>query len=69
MSKWYEKAVKLYPKIFDFKVGLSPSKQICVICIIENLLKMIKKNAFYFIVKALLLRLFGHTEKTAWLER
>ena len=35
-----------------FKVGLSPSKKICVICFSENLLKMMK-NAFYFILKAL----------------
>ena len=54
------------------KVGLSPSKKNCVICLIENPLKMMK-NAFYFILKALfvlrifkfLSQLFGHVRKTA----
>ena len=54
----------------NIKVGLSPSKKICVICLIESPLKM-KKNAFYFILKTLyvlkifkfLLRLFGHVGK------
>ena len=54
------------------KVGLSPSKEICVICLIESPLKMMK-NAFYFILKALfvlkifkfLSRPFGHVGKTA----
>ena len=48
----------------------------CVICFIESPLKMMK-NAFYFILKALFVLkifkflswLFGHIEKTAWLER
>ena len=35
-----------------FKVGLSPSKKNCFICLIEIPLKMMK-NAFYFILKAL----------------
>ena len=35
-----------------FQVGLSPSKKNCVICFIENPLK-IMKNAFCFILKAL----------------
>ena len=47
-------------------------KKICVICLIESPLKMMK-NAFYFILKALfvlklfkfLSRLFGHVGKTA----
>ena len=59
-----------------FKVGFSPSNKICVICLIESPLKMMK-NAFYLIVKALfvlkifkfLSRLFGHVGKMAWLER
>ena len=62
-------------KVFEgsmFKVGLLPSKIICVICLIESPLKMMKKT-FYFIVKALfvlklfkfLSRLFGHIGKTA----
>ena len=61
----------------SIKVGLSPSKKICVICFFETLLK-ITKNDFYFTSKALLvlkifkylLWLFGHVEEaTAWLER
>ena len=55
-----------------FKVGLSPTKNICVICLIESPL-ILMKNAFYFILKALfvlnlfkfLSRLFGHVGKTA----
>ena len=39
-------------KMAVLKVGLSPSKKICVICLIESPLKMLK-NAFYFILKAL----------------
>ena len=35
------------------KVGFSPSKKYIVICFIESALKMMKKNAFYFILKAL----------------
>ena len=58
------------------KVGLSPSKKISVICFIEGPLK-IMKNTFYFILKALFVLkifkpfswLFGHVEKTTWLER
>ena len=60
----------------EFKVGISPSKKICVICSIESPLKLMK-NVFNFILNAffvlkmfrLLSRLFGHAEKTAWLER
>ena len=37
---------------FEVKVGLSPSRNNCVICFIESPLKMMK-NAFYFILKAL----------------
>ena len=55
----------------EIKVGLSPSKKVCVICLIESPLKMIR-NAFYFILKALfvlkiskfLSQLFGHLGKT-----
>ena len=36
----------------EFKVGLSPSKIICVICCIESPIKMMK-NSFTFILKAL----------------
>ena len=35
------------------KVGLSPSKESCLVCFNESPLKMMK-NAFYFILKALL---------------
>ena len=55
-----------------FKVGVSPSKKKCAICLIESALEMME-NAFYFILKALfvlkilkfLSRLFGHVGKTA----
>ena len=51
-------------------------KNFFIICVPENLLKMLK-NAFYFILKTLFILkifkflswLFGHTEKTVWLER
>ena len=54
------------------KVGLSPSKNICVICLIESPLKMMK-NSFHLILRALLvlkifmflLLIFGHVGKTA----
>ena len=60
----------------DIKAGLSTSKKIWVVFLIESPLKMMK-NAFYFILKALLVlkifrflsRLFGHLAKTASLER
>ena len=49
------------------KVGLSPSKNICIVCLIESPLQVMK-NAFYFILKAFfvlkiftfLSRLFEH---------
>ena len=58
-------------KLFAFKVGLSSSKKIRVICLIESPLK-IMKNAFYFILRALsvlkifefLSYLFGNLGKT-----
>ena len=60
----------------DFKVGLSPSKKVCVICFTERPLKL-KRNSFYLILKALFVVkifkfiswVFGHAGKTAWLER
>ena len=69
-STKYQKVI--YSASDSIKVGLSPSKKICVICLIESPVKMIK-NAFYFILKALfvlkifkfLSRLFGHLGKTA----
>ena len=59
-----------------FKVGLSPSRKICVICLIESPLK-IMKNVFYFVLKAFfvlkifkfLSRHFSHVGKMTWLER
>ena len=61
-------------RLITFKVGLSPSKKICATCLIESPLKMMK-NAFYFILKALLVlkifkflsRLFGHVEKNGFI--
>ena len=61
---------------WEFKLKTLTFHKNRVICFIEIPLKMIK-NAFYFILKALfvlkifnfLLWLFGHAEKTAWLER
>ena len=61
---------------FQLEVGLSPSKKISVIYFIESPLKTMK-NAFDFILKALFVLkifnflswLFGHVEKTAYLER
>ena len=63
----------LHPSL---KVELCPSKKKCVICFIECLLKMMK-IAVYFILKVrfilkifkILSWLFGHVEKTAWLEK
>ena len=59
----------------NIQVGFSPSKKICVICLIESPLKMIK-NVFYFVLKAPVFKTFkfcsqhfGHVGKTAWLER
>ena len=46
----FHKKVACYLHVLN--VGLSPSKKICVICLIERHLK-IMKNAFYFILKAL----------------
>ena len=51
-------------------------KNFIIICLNNSLSKMMK-NAFYFILKALFVLkifkflswLFGHAEKTAWLER
>ena len=36
----------------DLKVGLSPSRKVCIICFFEKPLKMMN-NAFYLILKAL----------------
>ena len=58
-----------------FKVGLSPSKKQFFTFFNEFSLKLMK-NAFYFILKAFFVLkifkflpwIFGHVEKTAWLE-
>ena len=77
LRKWYKIHTELgIDKIVWFKIGLSASKIICVICLIEIPFK-IMKNALYFILKALLVlkifkflsRRFGHVGKMAWLER
>ena len=47
-SKFYD----IKKSLSELKVGLSPSKKICVNWFIESPLKMMK-NAFYFILKAL----------------
>ena len=60
----------------NVKVGLSPTKDFFFICFNDSPSKMMK-NIFYFILKALFVLkifkflswLFGHIEKTAWLER
>ena len=58
--------------MMDVKVGLSRSREICIICLIESPLKMMK-NAFYLILKAIFVlklfkfwsQLFGHVRKMA----
>ena len=53
-------------KLFVFKVGLSSSKKIRVICLIESPLK-IMKNAFYFILRALsVLKIFKFLSYLFW---
>ena len=72
---YYYRKLKTYA-LFGLTVGLSSSKKICVICLVESPLKMMK-NVFYFILKALsFLKIFkfsswllGNVEKAAWLER
>ena len=67
-----KKEVSYQKRIKNVKVGLSPPKKICVVCVIGNPLK-IMKNVFYFILKTLfvlkismfLSRCFGHVAKTA----
>ena len=62
--------------IQTLKVGLSPSGKNCFVCFTESPLKVMR-NTFCFILKALFVLkifkflswLFGHVEKTTWLER
>ena len=61
----------LYKALETLKSDSHRPKKICIICLIENPLKMMK-NGFYFILKALFLfkifkfltRLIGHVGKT-----
>ena len=61
----------LYKALETLKLDSHHPKKICIICLIENPLKMMK-NGFYFILKALFLfkifkfltRLIGHVGKT-----
>ena len=70
-----QKVLKDYLNIKLTIIRLSPSKKDCIICFIENPLKMMK-NAFYFILKTLFVFtiltfsswLFGYVGKIAWLE-
>ena len=63
-------------EIYDIKVGLSHLVKKIIVCVTESSLKMMK-NSFYFILKLFSFSrysnfcswLFGHIEKTAWLER
>ena len=63
---------KIDLEYYVIKIGLSPSKRISVICLIESPLKMMK-NVFYFTLIALfvlkifkfLSQLFGYLGKTA----
>ena len=61
--------------VLSLKLDSDFPKKFCFICFIESSFKMMK-NAFYLILKALLVLkilkflswLFGHVEKTVWLE-
>ena len=71
-----EKAGDLWQEVSALKPDSHLPKKICFICLDESTLK-IKKNGFYFILKALfalkilkvLSRLFDYVEKTVWFER
>ena len=62
-----KKTAFAHPPCVFIKVGLSPHKKVCVSCLIERSLVMMK-NAFYFILKSFsvlkifkfLSRRFGH---------
>ena len=77
LNSYWDRHIQTYSEhCLTFKVGLSPSKKICVICLIESPLKMMK-NVLYFALNAsfilkifkFLSQHFGHVGKTAWLER
>ena len=76
MKFWNALFYDFISHVQPLKVGLSLSKKICVICLIESPLKMMK-NVFYFILKALFvfttfkffLGRFAHAGKTALLKR
>ena len=75
-AKANEVRVRFLKSSFEDRLHLKSdshlSKKICIICLIESPLKVMK-NAFYFILKALfvlkifkfLSRFFGHVGKTA----
>ena len=78
LFKFSKHLMKILEKVYQrlltcfVKVRLSPFKKICVICLIESPLEMMK-NAFCFILKAFFVlkifkflpRHFGHIGKTA----
>ena len=67
--------LKVATRITNIKVRLSPSKKNFIICFNDSSSKM-TKNPFHFFWKAIFVLkifkflsfLFGHVEKTAWLE-
>ena len=71
---WIAASEQIYEGFF-IKAGLSPSKKVFFICF-NNSPSKVMKNVFYFILKALFVLkifkllswVFGHVEKTAWLE-
>ena len=77
LISYWDRHIQAYSEhCLTFKVGLSPSKKIYVICLIESPLKMMK-NVLYFALNAFFIlkifkflsQHFGHVGKTAWLER
>ena len=66
----------LYKVLETLKLDSHHPKKICIICLIESPLKMMK-NGFYFILKTLFLFkifkfltwLIDHVGKTVWLKR
>ena len=67
------KSLSVSQQSWSLKVRLSPSKKNCFICFNESPSKVME-NAFFvrkkalFVLKIFLSWLFGHVEKTAWLE-
>ena len=46
----FSKVLDINKSVTELKVGLSPSKKICVICLIESPLKMMKNFCHDFLV-------------------